>query len=129
MKRLLITVEDKTYEVVVEEIDATRQEQRPVQSTAVSGTTAPTPSIKSPEKEQVLPSASHEGEVLSPLSAVVVSIDVKVGQKVRESERLITLEAMKMNTFVNAPQAGTVDKILIQVGDSVEEGKSLLTLK
>jgi len=33
---------------------------------------------------------------------------VKVGQEVKEGDHLLTLEAMKMNTFVFAPKAGKV---------------------
>lgn len=64
----------------------------------------------------------------SPLSAVVISIDVKPGQAVKSGEKLITLEAMKMNTFVTAPADGTVKEIHVAAGDSVEEGQLLATL-
>ncbi|MDP0495102.1 MAG: acetyl-CoA carboxylase biotin carboxyl carrier protein subunit, partial [Verrucomicrobiota bacterium JB024] len=72
--------------------------------------------------------AAAAGDVVSPLSAVVVSVDVKPGQAVQEGDKLITLEAMKMNTFVTAPQAGTVSAIHVSAGNSVEEGQPLLAL-
>ena len=66
--------------------------------------------------------------VASPLAAVVVSVDVKAGQQVNEGDKLVTLEAMKMNTFVFAPKAGTVGQILVNAGQSVAEGDPLVTL-
>jgi biotin carboxyl carrier protein len=62
----------------------------------------------------------------SPLAAVVVSIDVNVGDAVEEGQKLVTLEAMKMNTIVVAPAAGTVKAILAKPGDGVEEGQALV---
>jgi biotin carboxyl carrier protein len=62
------------------------------------------------------------------MAGKVVGIDVQPGQSVEEGENLITLEAMKMNTFVTAPQSGTVASIEVKVGDPVEEGQALLTL-
>ena len=62
----------------------------------------------------------------SPLAAVVVSIDVAVGDMVEEGQKLVTLEAMKMNTIVAAPAAGKVTAILAKAGDGVEEGQALV---
>jgi len=51
---------------------------------------------------------------------------VSVGQKVKEGETLLTLEAMKMFAAISAaPCAGTVTEILTKVGESVES-KDLL---
>ena len=62
----------------------------------------------------------------SPLAAVVVSIDVNIGDTVEEGQKLITLEAMKMNTIVAAPAAGTVQAIHVKAGEGVEEGQALI---
>ena len=58
----------------------------------------------------------------------MVSIDALAGQTVEKGDKLITLEAMKMNTFVTAPKSGTVGALRVNVGDQVEEGQDLLTL-
>jgi biotin carboxyl carrier protein len=68
------------------------------------------------------------GEVPSPLAGKVVAVDVKVGQTVEANAQLLTLEAMKMNTYVFAPAAGTVEAILVQPGDAVEEGQGLVRI-
>ena len=58
----------------------------------------------------------------------MVSIDVQPGQKVEAGAQLLTLEAMKMNTYVFAPGAGTVKEILVAPGDAVEEGQALVKM-
>ena len=74
------------------------------------------------------PAAAGADTVASPLAAVVVSVDVKQGQQVKEGDKLVTLEAMKMNTFVFAPKSGTVSQILVNAGQSVAEGEALVSL-
>jgi biotin carboxyl carrier protein len=72
--------------------------------------------------------AVRPGDVKSPLAGKVVSVDVKAGQGVREGQQVMTLEAMKMNTYVYAPKAGTVSVVHISPGDIMEEGAVLMTI-
>ncbi|MCD8482497.1 MAG: acetyl-CoA carboxylase biotin carboxyl carrier protein subunit [Verrucomicrobia bacterium] len=74
------------------------------------------------------PAAAGAGDVTSPLAGKVVSIDAPVGTAVKAGDKVITLEAMKMNTVVSASSDGTVKAILVNPGDSVEEGQPLLTI-
>lgn len=59
-------------------------------------------------------------QVGAPMPGMVASIAVTIGQKVKEGETLLTLEAMKMFAAVASPIAGTVSEILVKVGESVE---------
>ncbi|MEO0795856.1 MAG: biotin/lipoyl-containing protein [Verrucomicrobiota bacterium] len=133
MKRLRITVEGKTYEVEVEMLDeagqptampASRKSSPPRRAASVSA--APASASPAPAKSNAAPAAA--GDVPSPLSAVVVSVDVSMGQAVNEGDKLITLEAMKMNTIVNSPCAGKVTAIHVAAGDAVEEGQGLVAI-
>ncbi|MGF1449662.1 MAG: biotin/lipoyl-containing protein [Opitutales bacterium] len=128
MKRLRITVEGKAYEVEVEFLDegTTPAPRTPSRSGAVS--MAPPTAAPAAAAPAASSAAAEDGVVVSPLSATVVSVDVTVGAAVTEGQQLLTLEAMKMNTFVNAPAAGTVAEVLVAAGDSVEEGKPLIRL-
>jgi biotin carboxyl carrier protein len=51
-----------------------------------------------------------------------------VGQDVKEGDHLLTLEAMKMNTFVFAPKSGKVSAVLTEVGAIAEEGQVLVRI-
>jgi pyruvate carboxylase len=67
-------------------------------------------------------------QVGAPMPGMVASIAVSVGQKVKEGETLLTLEAMKMFAAVASPIAGTVSEISVKVGESVESKDLLMRL-
>jgi biotin carboxyl carrier protein len=62
------------------------------------------------------------------LAGKVVAIDTKVGDAVKEGDQILTLEAMKMNTYIYADRAGKIASINVAVGDGVEEGQALVTI-
>jgi len=67
--------------------------------------------------------------VPSPLAGRVAAIVVTPGQSVKEGDHLLTLEAMKMNTFVFAPKSGKVAEIKTAVGDAVDENQVLMRIE
>ena len=64
----------------------------------------------------------------SPLPGVIISVDVKEGQAVKQGQKVAVLEAMKMENEIQAEADGTVVEILVQKGDSVLEGAEILKL-
>ncbi len=68
-------------------------------------------------------------EVLAPLSGKILSIDIEIGQQLKEDDEAIIIEAMKMETSVYIPSDGTVAEILVKVGDKVEEDDVLAILE
>lgn len=70
-----------------------------------------------------------DGEpVAAPLAGNIFEVLVKPGQRVEEGERILVLEAMKMETDVAAPRAGTVAEVRVKPGDAVAVGDVLLTI-
>jgi pyruvate carboxylase len=67
-------------------------------------------------------------QVGAPMPGMVASIAVSVGQKVKEGETLLTLEAMKMFAAVAAPTSGTVTEVCTRIGESVESKDLLVRL-
>jgi biotin carboxyl carrier protein len=133
IRKLRVTVDGKPYEVTVEIPDdaavAAAAPARPAPRPVASATVAPIASAP-PAAAPVAPAAaSGPGDVTSPLSGRVTAISVQVGQSVAEGDSLITLEAMKMNTFVFAPRAGKVAEIKVAVGAAVDEGQILARLE
>lgn len=139
-KRLLITVDGKQYDVLVEVLDAPATTFAPAPAAlyippAAAPASAPAPvaapapvSAPAPIAPAPAGKASGPGDVPSPLSGRIVSIEVKVGQQVKEGEHVVTLEAMKMNTHVFATRSGTVAEIKVAVGDAAEEGQTLVVI-
>ena len=68
-------------------------------------------------------------QVGAPMPGMVASIAVTLGQKVKEGETLLTLEAMKMFAAISSPGTGTVQEICAKVGESVESKDLLIRLK
>ena len=81
---------------------------------------------RTPAPKPVAPAAA--GSVVAPLAGKVVAIDVKVGDAVKEGDQVLTLEAMKMNTYIYADRAGKIAAINVAVGDGVEEGQALVAI-
>ncbi len=72
---------------------------------------------------------SVPGQVGSPIPGAISSIVVEVGEQVKKGDRLLVLEAMKMQSTVYAPIDGKVGKKLANVGDKVEAKDLLLVLE
>jgi pyruvate carboxylase len=68
-------------------------------------------------------------QVGAPIPGLITSVAVGVGAKVAKSDKLLTLEAMKMQSTVYASGDGTVDGIFAQVGDTVESKDLLMKLR
>jgi len=58
-----------------------------------------------------------------PITGKIISVNVKVGDKVGEGDVLCMLESMKMENPILAPVAGTVAKIELAAGQVVEAGE------
>ncbi|RDV37164.1 ATP-grasp domain-containing protein [Bradymonadaceae bacterium TMQ3] len=70
-----------------------------------------------------------DGNITAPIPAAINQIHVEPGQRVSSGQRLITLEAMKMEFPVVAPLDGVVESILTARSSSVEAGQPLLRLQ
>jgi pyruvate carboxylase len=68
------------------------------------------------------------GQVPAPIPGAVTSVAVGLGQPVTKGERLLVLEAMKMQTTVYAPMAGRVSKVAVATGDRVEPKDLLIEI-
>ena len=67
--------------------------------------------------------------VLAPMPGTVIALDVGVGDAVEAGQRLVVLEAMKMEHALKAPRAGTVASVAANVGGQVGAGDALVTLE
>jgi pyruvate carboxylase len=68
-------------------------------------------------------------QAAAPIPGLIANIAVTVGAKVAKGDKLLMMEAMKMQTTVYASADGIVDAITVQVGDTVESKDLLVKLK
>ncbi len=66
------------------------------------------------------------GDVRAPFSANVCEVVVEKGQKVEAGDRLVILEAMKMQTPILSEVAGVVESIGVDLGKAVQPGDKLV---
>ena len=127
MKKLRITVEGKTYDVVVETMEDP--------SARVARAVAPRAAAAAPAAAQVSSASAKPAaggsatSIRSQLAGRIVSVDVKEGDMVEAGAQLLVLEAMKMNTPVASAKSGKVTKIHVVAGETVEEGAALLDVE
>ena len=66
--------------------------------------------------------AGNAKHVAAPMPGAVVAVVVAPGEEVAAGQKLLTLEAMKMETTLHAPAAGKVAEVLVRPGTPVEGG-------
>jgi 3-methylcrotonyl-CoA carboxylase alpha subunit len=71
----------------------------------------------------------HDGEIEAPMPGRVTAIEISLGEKVARGQRLLTLEAMKMEHALTAPFDGTVAQLSAAEGQQVTEGQLLAKIE
>ncbi len=71
----------------------------------------------------------QKGSLISPMPGKVTEMNVKVGDNITKGQKLLVMEAMKMNHSISSDRDGIVKEIYVNKGDQLETGTSLLLLK
>ncbi|MFZ0710838.1 MAG: biotin/lipoyl-containing protein, partial [Terrimicrobiaceae bacterium] len=85
-------------------------------------------SLKVEKAQRMKADPANPGHVGAPIPGAVTSIIVENGQTISKGERLLVMEAMKMQTTVYAPVSGKVTERLVQVGQTVDAKDLLMVL-
>lgn len=73
-------------------------------------------------------SAGAGKQVIAPLPGLIRDVLVKEGEAVKKGQKIMVLEAMKMENEINADSDGTITSLLVEKGDSVQGGDPLATI-
>jgi 3-methylcrotonyl-CoA carboxylase alpha subunit len=73
--------------------------------------------------------ASGESRILSPMPGLIRLVSVVEGANVAKGDRMVTMEAMKMELSLTAPRDGKVASVSVAAGDQVNEGALLIELE
>ena len=122
MRKFMINVNGKSYEVDVEEI--TGGASAPVATPAP----AAAPAAAAPAAAPAPSGAQGAVSVDAPMPGTVLRINVKAGDVVKAGQAIVVLEAMKMENEIAAPQDGTIASVNVSQGASVNTGDVLVTL-
>ena len=106
---------------------------KPTPEPAVAASEAPVP--VTPEEAPTAPArqsqpkrAAGGREVIAPLPGLIREVLVAEGDQVKKGQKIMVLEAMKMENEINADSDGTITSLLVAKGDSVQGGDPLATI-
>ena len=85
--------------------------------------------LKSLAPERVKAEPTVHGQVGAPIPGAITSLFVELNQPVEKGDKLLVLEAMKMQTTVSAAIAGRVKQRFVKVGDTVDAKDLLIVIE
>lgn len=88
----------------------------------------PVPASITSSPAPVRPTAAAAGDVKSPLPGSILDVYVREGDSVQVGQKLMMLEAMKMENNIEAEADGVVKKIYVSKGTTVLEGDPLISI-
>lgn len=74
-------------------------------------------------------SSGKAGALTAPMPGNVIAVVAKAGDSVSEGDRLLVMEAMKMEHAITAAQDGVIAEMLVSEGDQVEQGALLVRMQ
>lgn len=124
---VIVEVNGRKYNVKREGVVAA---PKPAPKVAPKAAPAPKPA---PAPQHAAPSAAaapagKAHAVQSPLPGVIIDITCNVGDAVKKGDKVVVLEAMKMENDIKADRDGTIAAINVTKGESVQEGTDLFTI-
>lgn len=131
MSKYIVTLNNKTYEVEVENGEAMLLDEyescapaAPAPAAALAPAAAPAPAPVA-----AAPAVSAAGEtVVAPLPGNIIDVKVAQGASVKAGDVIIILEAMKMENEIVAPQDGVIAQIVVSKGSTVDTGAPLFVI-
>ena len=139
MRNFKYTINGNVYKVVVNRIEDTIAEvevngtpykvemNKPVRKQVVT-ITRPAQAVVTPiTRPQV--TNTVQGTILSPLPGTIIEVLCKAGDTVKQGQKLVVLEAMKMENAINSDRSGVIKEVKVNKGDSVLEGAELVIIE
>ena len=71
----------------------------------------------------------HSGDVKAPMPGLVVEVPVAIGQTVAKGDKVLILEAMKMENVIKAAGDGVIKAVHVSKGMAVEKGQLLIEIE
>ena len=118
--KLQISIDGKTYETEVEVLEEDAMPRQP-QYHPLPAAARPAPAASAPPEAPAAEQPADEAKVCrSPVTGIVIKVNIEPGQTVQANEPILVLEAMKMETNVTAHCTGKVKNVRVAQGDSVK---------
>ncbi|NLJ40583.1 MAG: biotin/lipoyl-binding protein [Clostridiales bacterium] len=142
MRKFMITVDGKSYEVEVEEIGqegGNIPQVSSIQAPATNRTSsqrqsetpakAQAPKVAPAPKVDAKPIQAGAEVVKAPMPGTILDVKVKPGDEVKRGDVLAILEAMKMENEIMAPRDAIIASVQVTGGTAVNAGDALIALE
>tara|TARA_R110002050_G_scaffold157357_2_gene285943 strand:- start:5570 stop:5995 length:426 start_codon:yes stop_codon:yes gene_type:complete len=125
----IVSQEDNTIELEVNGTSYSVKMKEEIK-TRKTPTLVRKPSKAAPvEPVKVNPSSSAKTKISAPIPGVILSLNVKVGDTIKENDLLLVLEAMKMENNIVSENSGVVTAVNVVVGQQVLQGEVMIELE
>lgn len=143
MKKFTFTINGNKYEVEIDSVEKNNAEItvngtsynvtlekdiKPAKTPILTRKLAVPSTEVSVSKTNKPSDAKGTGLIKSPLPGVILEVLVKEGDVVKIGDKLLIMEAMKMENNINSDKAGKVVSVKVKNGDSVLEGEVLVEI-
>ncbi len=135
MRKFNITVNGQPYNVTVEELGADAvltpaPVAVPAPAPAPVAPAAPAPAAAAAPAPAPTPAPVPTGgtRVNAPMPGNILDVKVQVGATVKTGDKLVVLEAMKMENDITSPSNGTITAVGVNKGDMVSTGDMLVVI-
>jgi len=143
MRKYDLTINSNSYEVIVKKVSDNEAlvevngQEHTVAINQIQRLVLPESVPKPPPKGLPGPKAApasapstaiSSNNVIAPMPGQIKAILVREGDKVTEGQKLLIMEAMKLENKLPAPRAGTVKHVLVRDGDIVSQGQELIVI-
>lgn len=126
------TVNIKSHEDNVINLEVNGTSYDVIMSTEIKKIKTPT-LVRSASKQPAAPlqvnPKSAKTKIVAPIPGTILSLNVKVGDTIKENDLLLVLEAMKMENNIIAEKSGVVASIKVEVGQQVLQDAVLIELE
>ena len=143
MKKFSFTINGNSYEVDIlgfeentakVEVNGTLfdvEVQRELKMTKTPTLVRAEPPKPSPKESRIPKSVSQTSNmaIKAPLPGTIISVLVKTGEKVAMGQKLLTMEAMKMENNVLSEKDGTIRAVNVKPGQTVAQNEVLVEIE
>ena len=125
-----VTLNGRTYEVEVEHGKAMLlDEYEAIAPAPVAAAPVAVAAPAAAPAAAAAPAVTGAGEaVTAPMPGNILKVNVNAGDKVKEGQVLVVLEAMQMENEIMAPKDATVTQVVVSKGSTVDTGAPLVVL-
>ncbi len=134
IRKFDVFVDDRYFEVEVQEPEGMRMASyMPQMPFAAASRVAPPARPSAPAPAAPAPAAPTAADIegtplTAPMPGMIVKYLKAIGEPVEKGDKVVILEAMKMENALSAPEGGKIKSINFSIGDSVAKGDVLCVI-